>query len=156
MNARRQRAAEPDAELGADGLRLVARRRRIAFASERDRSSEVYVMNADGSGQRRLTRNARDAWSCLVARRADDRLRERRDGNVQTHVMNADGSGQRTSHEARGTTQSCWSPDGRRIAFARGMLLRRDRRHERRRKWTAEPTAACDDSCSPGGRPKKT
>jgi Tol biopolymer transport system component len=30
--------------------------RRIAFVSERDGNNEVYVMNADGSGQRNLTR----------------------------------------------------------------------------------------------------
>jgi TolB protein len=29
--------------------------RRLAFGSDRDGDLEVYVMNADGSGQRRLT-----------------------------------------------------------------------------------------------------
>ena len=41
--------------------------RKIAFVSDRDGNSEIYVMNADGSGQRRLTRNpaydADPAWS---------------------------------------------------------------------------------------------
>ena len=32
--------------------------RRIAFTSRPDDNSEIYVVNADGSGQRRLTRNA--------------------------------------------------------------------------------------------------
>jgi TolB protein len=31
--------------------------RRIAFVSERDGNRQIYVMNADGSGLRRLTRN---------------------------------------------------------------------------------------------------
>ena len=35
-------------------------------------------MNADGSGQRRLTRNAVRASSRLVARRAEDRVRDSR------------------------------------------------------------------------------
>ena len=39
----------------------------VAFASNRSGNFEVYVMNADGSGQRRLTRNPEDdilpAWS---------------------------------------------------------------------------------------------
>ena len=41
--------------------------RRIAFLSRRDGSKELYVVSADGSGQRRLTRDARysatPAWS---------------------------------------------------------------------------------------------
>ena len=41
--------------------------RRIAFLSRRDGGKEVYVMSADGSGQRRLTRDASvpaaPAWS---------------------------------------------------------------------------------------------
>ncbi len=40
---------------------------RIAFVSERDGNFEVYVMNADGSEQTRLTNNPADdgglAWS---------------------------------------------------------------------------------------------
>ena len=35
-------------------------------------------MNADGSGQRRLTRDAAATDLCLVARRAEDRLHARR------------------------------------------------------------------------------
>ena len=40
---------------------------RIAFFNKRDGGKEIYVVNADGSGQRRLTRDARNAatpaWS---------------------------------------------------------------------------------------------
>jgi Tol biopolymer transport system component len=39
----------------------------VAFVSRRDGNEEIYVMNADGSGQRRLTRTPRNdkspAWS---------------------------------------------------------------------------------------------
>ena len=51
--------------------------RRIAFLSRRDGSKELYIVSADGSGQRRLTRDARPRHACLVARRAEDRLRRR-------------------------------------------------------------------------------
>ncbi len=49
----------------ARGARILARgtapawwpdRRLIAFRSDRDGNGEIYVMHADGSGQRRLTR----------------------------------------------------------------------------------------------------
>jgi Tol biopolymer transport system component len=36
--------------------------RRIAFASDRDGNREIYVMNADGSGQINLTNNPADDW----------------------------------------------------------------------------------------------
>jgi TolB protein len=66
-------------------------RRKIAFASGRDGNAEIYVMNADGSGQRRLTRNPAGetalAWS-------HDGRKLAFDGNGDVFVMNADGSGQ--------------------------------------------------------------
>ena len=57
---RRQRKAEPDAQPGERrpsrlGCCLVPDGRKITFVSDRDGTYEVYVMNADGSGQRRLT-----------------------------------------------------------------------------------------------------
>ena len=75
-------------------------------------------MNADGSGQRRLTRNpARDmdpAWSPDGRRIAFDR-----GGTQQIWLMNPDGSGQRSLTPAAGwrSRDPDWSPDGRKIAF---------------------------------------
>ena len=37
--------------------------RRIVFTSNRDQQREIYVMKADGSGQKRLTRRAGDDWA---------------------------------------------------------------------------------------------
>ena len=92
---------------------------RIAFESTRDGNAEIYVMNADGTGQTRLTHNeAQDvgpSWSPDGRRIA---FESTRDGNAEIYVMNADGSGQTrlTHNEARDVGPS-WSPDGRRIAF---------------------------------------
>ena len=92
---------------------------RIAFSSNRDGNDEIYVMNADGSGQTNLTNNpASDygaAWSpdgTKIAFCSD------RDGNGELYVMNADGSGQTNLTRHPGEDYgAAWSPDGTRIAF---------------------------------------
>jgi uncharacterized repeat protein (TIGR01451 family) len=98
----------PAAVPGANGT--------IAFASTRDGNYEVYVMNADGSGQTNLTNDpAADldpVWSP-----EGTRIAFTHDGEV--FVMNADGSGRTnlTNHPAYDFDPT-WSPDGTRIAFA--------------------------------------
>jgi TolB protein len=72
--------------------------------------TEVFVMNADGSGQRRLTFGARPLWS------PDGRgIAFTRSGRLVggLYVMNADGSGQplKLARNARGG--AAWSPAGK-------------------------------------------
>jgi Tol biopolymer transport system component len=100
--------------------------RRIAFAAKGPEPppssashTDIYVMNADGSGKRKLTHNERynaePAWSPDGRKIA---FRSSRNGNRDIYVMNLDGSGKRnlTRNPARDGSPS-WSPDGRRIAF---------------------------------------
>ena len=93
--------------------------RRIAFDSDRDGNSEIYVMNADGSGVTRLTDN--DAIDSFPTWSPDGRriaFSSTRDGSFEVYVMNADGSGvtRLTDNDARDWSPA-WSPDGRHIAF---------------------------------------
>lgn len=68
---------------------------KIAFVTHRDGNKEIYVMDVDGSNQRRLTTDpAEDSsptWSPDSSRIA---FVTDRDGNKEIYVMNADGSNQ--------------------------------------------------------------
>ncbi len=93
--------------------------RHIAFVSERDGNSEIYVMDADGSNPRNLTHNA--ASDAFPAWSPDGRhiaFHSERDGNYEIYVMDADGSNPRNlAHNAASDAFPAWSPDGRHIAF---------------------------------------
>jgi Tol biopolymer transport system component len=83
-----------DGVLGDDGMPdFSPNGRRIVFTSNRDRNGEIYVMNANGSGQRRLTHRAGDDF---VPRFSPDGARiafVTLPGTI--NVMNADGTGLR-------------------------------------------------------------
>ena len=95
---------------------------KIAFESDRDSNAEIYVMNADGSGQTRLTNNdVQDedpAWRPDGAKIA---FTSRRDGNHEIYVMNANGTGQTNlTNNAAVDWFPDWSPDGAKITFGSG------------------------------------
>jgi TolB protein len=65
-------------------------------------------MNADGSGQRRLTRGGHPRWSSDGSKIAFTRVR---DGNADVYVMNADGSRQRNiTRSPWDESVFAWSP----------------------------------------------
>ncbi|MBM3213279.1 hypothetical protein FJZ33_13770 [Candidatus Poribacteria bacterium] len=65
---------------------------KIVFCSTRDENLELYVMNADGSDKRNLTKNSVEdympSWSPDGKKIA---FRSARDGNYEVYVVDADG-----------------------------------------------------------------
>ena len=104
----------------------------IAFVSSREGVYSIYLMSAEGKGQRRLTEGevttgetpsglfyeVEPAWSPDGTQVA---FSSRREGNFDVYVARADGTGTRrlTSAPADESAPS-WSPDGTRIVYQRG------------------------------------
>ncbi len=91
----------------------------LAFVSQRDGNEEIYRMNADGSGQVRLTTNARadrdPVWSPQGTMIAFESART----FTNIWIMSADGSAQRRLSQGNIACglDPAWSPSVQRIAF---------------------------------------
>lgn len=142
-----------DPDLSRDGTR-------IAFASARSGSLDVYVMKADGSGTRRLTttrgNQSQPSWSPDGSRIA---YQSDQDAD-HIYVMDADGKrAHRVTNDPAPETEPAWSPDGRWIAYSRRLpgseireiwLVHPD--GSGRRRLTARAQAAYGPAWSPDGK----
>ena len=103
---------------------------RIAFSARRDGhfigrfgiTYEIYVMDADGDNEQRLTENRQNdwhpSWSPDGKRIAFSADRRGDLENYEIYVMDADGGNeQRLTQNRENDEYPSWSPDGKRIAF---------------------------------------
>lgn len=99
---------------------------RIAFVSRRDGNEELYVVNVDGSGLRRLTNHT--SWDSNPAWSPDGTrilFNSGRTGNGDIYVMTVGSSGTptptRLTTSVDGEVNPMWSPNGLRITYERNV-----------------------------------
>ncbi len=92
---------------------------KIVFQTDRDGNNEIYVINPDGTGLLRLTRNASydgyPAWSPDGTKIA---FESNRGGFFQIYVMGSDGANPvRITEGPFENRFPSWSPDGKHVAY---------------------------------------
>jgi Bacterial Ig domain/Calx-beta domain/WD40-like Beta Propeller Repeat/Domain of unknown function (DUF4214) len=101
---------------------------KIAFTRGSVTAEEIYVMNADGSAQTRVTNNAvRDYFPVISPNGAKIAFESERNGNRDIYVIDPDGTNEQRLTTVPGVDlHPAWSPDGTQIAFSSEQNGNRD------------------------------
>ncbi len=91
----------------------------IAFDSERSGNDDIYIMNTDGSGVKRLTYNmARDICPAFSPDGKKIAFASNQYGNYQLYLMDSNGNNQqRINTTTTNDIHPDWSPDGEKILY---------------------------------------
>lgn len=106
-----------DAQISPDGSQIVYTRRYVNKLEDRW-DAALWIMNADGSRNRFLTKGASPRWSPDGSRIAF--LNEGEPSGTQLYVryMDAEGATSQVTHVSESIGDVRWSPDGKSIGFS--------------------------------------
>ena len=94
--------------------------RQIVFASDRSGQGQLYVMNADGTGQNRISFGSGVYSTPVWSPRGDlVAFTKQQGGRFLIGVMNPDGTGERILTEGFHNEGPTWAPNGRVLMFFR-------------------------------------
>jgi TolB protein len=92
----------------------------LAFTTDRDGNDEIYLVNADGTGLRRLTTlPAADLQATWAPDGSKLAFTSNRGGHYSIYVMDANGENVIDLSQGSDDFLPAWSPDGSKIAFVR-------------------------------------
>jgi TolB protein len=108
--------------ISEEGLNLVggiSPDDRMAFSSSKGGNPEIYVMDIDGKGSKKITRSfGIDVSPVFSPDGSQIAFVSDRGGSPQIYLMNSSGRGvKRLTHEGSYNTSPSWSPDGEWIAY---------------------------------------